>query len=67
MMRVAEIFYQDILAGILIETNEGEYTFEADDKWSLSPAYDLLNLAIVNPQNKEELALTLDGKRRNQA
>ncbi|MES2447156.1 MAG: HipA N-terminal domain-containing protein [Bacteroidota bacterium] len=27
-MRIAEIFYQDILAGILIETNDGEYTFE---------------------------------------
>lgn len=29
-MRAAEIFYQDILAGILIETNDGEYTFEYD-------------------------------------
>ncbi len=29
-MRKAEIFYQDILAGILIETNDGEYTFEYD-------------------------------------
>lgn len=29
-MRVAEIFYQDILAGLLIETNDGEYTFEYD-------------------------------------
>ncbi|RZL21755.1 MAG: HipA domain-containing protein, partial [Pedobacter sp.] len=29
-----------------------------DDKWSLSPAYDLLNVAIVNPEDKKELALT---------
>lgn len=29
-MRVAEIFYQDILAGLLIETDDGEYTFEYD-------------------------------------
>ena len=35
-----------------------------DDKWSLSPAYDLLNVAIVNPEDKEELALTLDGKKK---
>lgn len=35
-----------------------------DRKWSLSPAYDLLNVAIVNPEDKEELALTLDGKKK---
>lgn len=32
-MRVAEIFYQDILAGLLIETNDGEYTFEYDKEY----------------------------------
>lgn len=32
--------------------------------WNLSPAYDLLNVAIVNPEDKEELALTLDGKKK---
>ncbi|MDT0608041.1 HipA domain-containing protein [Croceitalea rosinachiae] len=31
--------------------------------WLLSPAYDLLNVAIVNPNDKEELALTLEGKK----
>lgn len=35
-----------------------------NDRWSLSPAYDLLNVAIVNPEDKEELALTLDGKKK---
>ena len=29
----------------------------------LSPAYDLLNVAIVNPSDTEELALTLNGKK----
>lgn len=33
-------------------------------KWTLSPAYDLLNVAIANPEDKEELALTLEGKKR---
>ena len=33
-------------------------------KWSLSPAYDLLNVAIVNPEDKEELVLTLEGKKK---
>lgn len=32
--------------------------------WILSPAYDLLNVSIVLPEDKEELALTLDGKKR---
>ncbi|MGO3181852.1 MAG: HipA domain-containing protein [Aequorivita sp.] len=32
--------------------------------WALSPAYDLLNVAIVNPQDTEELALTIAGKRK---
>lgn len=34
------------------------------DTWSLAPAYDLLNVAIVNPDDTEELALTLEGKKR---
>lgn len=33
--------------------------------WNLSPAYDLLNVAIVNPKDMEEMALTLDGKKSN--
>ncbi len=32
--------------------------------WTLAPAYDLLNVAIVNPNDTEELALTLEGKKR---
>jgi serine/threonine-protein kinase HipA len=39
----------------MIKTNYG---------WSLSPAYDLLNVAIVNPEDKEELALTIAGKKK---
>ena len=32
--------------------------------WVLSPAYDLLNVAIVLPEDSEELALTLVGKKK---
>lgn len=32
--------------------------------WSLSPAYDLLNVAIVNPKDTDELALTISGKKK---
>jgi len=33
--------------------------------WILSPSYDLLNVVIFVPDDKEELALTLGGKKRN--
>lgn len=32
--------------------------------WLLAPAYDLLNVAIILPEDTEELALTLNGKKR---
>lgn len=35
-----------------------------NNKWTLAQAYDLLNVAIVNPEDTEELALTLEGKKR---
>ncbi len=37
---------------------------ESPSGWILSPAYDLLNVAILFPEDKEELALTLEGKRK---
>lgn len=37
---------------------------ESSSGWVLSPAYDLLNVAIIMPDDTEELALTLAGKKR---
>ena len=37
---------------------------ESQSGWVLAPAYDLLNVSIVNPDDTEELALTLDGKKK---
>lgn len=38
--------------------------YSTDDKeFRLAPAYDLINTAIANPSDKEELALTLNGKK----
>jgi serine/threonine-protein kinase HipA len=34
------------------------------DKWTLAAAYDLLNVAIVNPDDTEELTLTLEAKKK---
>ncbi len=33
--------------------------------WSLSPAYDLQNVALVMPEDKDEIALTIEGKKSN--
>ena len=38
---------------------------EKSSGWGLAAAYDLLNVAIVFPEDKEELALTLTGKKKN--
>ncbi len=37
---------------------------EGPSGWVLAPAYDLLSVSIVLPQDTEELALTLDGKKK---
>jgi serine/threonine-protein kinase HipA len=37
---------------------------EGPSGWILSPAYDLLNASILNPDDEEELALTLAGKKK---
>jgi len=33
-----------------------------NDQWVLAPAYDLLNVSVLIPEDKEELALSLEGK-----
>ena len=38
--------------------------YEAANKIRLTPAYDLLNAAIINPKDDEELALTLNGRKK---
>ncbi|SRR5690554_5661524 len=37
---------------------------EDNSKWKLAPAYDLLNVTILFPEDKEELALTLSAKKK---
>ncbi len=32
-MRLAEVYYDNILAGILTETEEGQFTFQYDDEY----------------------------------
>lgn len=33
-MRKGAVYYKDLLAGILTETNEGEYVFQYDEKYT---------------------------------
>ncbi|HRG40006.1 MAG TPA: HipA domain-containing protein [Saprospiraceae bacterium] len=36
-----------------------------DNRWTLSPAYDLLNVKMILPQDKEDFALMIGGKKMN--
>lgn len=38
-----------------------------NEKWTLAPFYDLLNVSIILPEDTEELALTLGGKKKKLA
>lgn len=39
--------------------------YEIENKMRLTPAYDLLNAAIINPKDEDEMALTLNGRKKN--
>ena len=62
-------FYFDLIIFSFLTGNNDMHLknfsmIESTSGWILSPAYDLLNVTIVFPEDKEELALTLDGKKR---
>ena len=39
--------------------------WQTDQGWALSPAYDLLNVKVILPKDKEDIALLLGGKKMN--
>jgi len=64
-----KIFYFDLaIFSFLIGNNDMHLKnfsmIEGPSGWVLSPAYDLLNVAILLPEDTEELALTLVGKKK---
>ena len=64
-----KIFYFDLALFSFLTGNNDMHLknfsmIEIPSGWALSPAYDLLNVAIVIPEDKEELALTLTGKKK---
>lgn len=60
-------FFELTLFSFLIGNNDMHLKnfsmIQSASGWLLAPAYDLLNVTIVNPDDKEELALTLEGKK----
>jgi len=60
-------FFELILFSFLTGNNDMHLKnfsmIETSVGWSLAPAYDLLNATIINPEDKEEMALTLNGKK----
>jgi len=62
------IFFELTLFSFLTGNNDMHLKnfsmIERASGWVLSPAYDLLNASILNPDDTEELALTLSGKRK---
>ncbi len=45
-MRQAKVFYQDILAGILTETNEGDYVFQYEDAYIKEHPEDFISFSM---------------------
>ena len=39
--------------------------YQPSEGYQLAPAYDLVNVAVVNPEDSEELALSLAGRKKN--
>lgn len=64
-----KIFFFDLVLFSFLTGNNDMHLknfsmIESPSGWVLSPAYDLLNVSIELPEDTEELALTLDGKKK---
>jgi len=64
-----KIFYLELVVFSFLTGNNDMHLknfsmIESPSGWVLAPAYDLLNATIVNLEDTEELALTLEGKKK---
>ena len=61
-------FYEQVFFSWLVGNNDMHLKnfslYAPKGKWGLTPAYDLLNVTLVNPKNDEELALTLNERKK---
>ena len=59
-------FYEQVFFSWLVGNNDMHLKnfslYAPKGKWGLTPAYDLLNVTLVNPKDDEELALTLNAR-----
>ena len=60
--------YEQVLFSWLVGNNDMHLKnfslYAPKGKWGLTPAYDLLNVPLVNPNDDEELALTLNARKK---
>lgn len=64
-----QIFFLDLALFSFLTGNNDMHLknfsmIEIPSGWGLAPVYDLLNIAIILPEDKEELALTISGKKK---
>lgn len=61
-------YFEQVLFSFLTGNNDMHLknfsVLHTDQGINLSPSYDLLNVNLINPQDDEELALTLNGKKK---
>lgn len=62
-------FYEQVFLCWLVGNNDMHLKnfslYAPKGKWGLTPAYDLLNVTLVNPKDDEELALTLNARKKH--
>lgn len=63
------VFFFELILFIFLSGNNDMHLknfsmIESNSGWVLSPAYDLLNATIINKEDTEEFALTLEGKKK---
>ncbi len=61
-------FYEQVFFSWLVGNNHMHLKnfslYAPKGKWLLTPAYDLLNVSMANPKDTEEMALTLNGRKK---
>jgi serine/threonine-protein kinase HipA len=63
-MRTAEVLYKDIFAGLLTETNEGEYVFQYDSKYVIEHPTSFITFTMPvrnEPYNENRLPAFFEG------
>lgn len=62
-------FYEQVFFSWMVGNNDMHLKnfslYSPNGKWGLAPAYDLLNVSLANPKDTEELALTLNARKKH--